>query len=348
MFSAARRKAAVRFAITLGLSAGGGLAAYLVGLPAAWISGGLVLVAAASLAGVNTEVPALARAPAFLVLGIYSGAGVSQETLRQMQTWPGSFAILAVSVVALIAASYLWLTRRSGWDRNTALLASMPGALSFVIAAAEDLKADLKKVAIAQSIRVLVLIELIPPAAILIGHAPRDGAIAAAPAAGMRDLIILFAAGAATSVLFERLKLPAAWMLGGLLPTALLVLTGSVDAHMPAMLVLPATVILAAIVGSRFRPGDLALLPRIAGPALAALALAIAISVAAAGAVTVLFGVNFVQTLLAFAPGALDVLILLAYELNIDPAYVAAHHVVRFLALVAAVPLLARWLDRHP
>ena len=30
--------------------------------------------------------------------------------------------------------------------------------------------------------------------------------------------------------------------------------------------------------------------------------------------------------------------------MNIDPAYVAAHHVVRFVALVIAVPLLARRL----
>ena len=59
-------------------------------------------------------------------------------------------------------------------------------------------------------------------------------------------------------------------------------------------------------------------------------------------------GVNFAQSFLAFAPGALEVLIVLAYQVDADPAYVAAHHVVRFLALVAAVPLLARWLARHP
>ena len=35
---------------------------------------------------------------------------------------------------------------------------------------------------------------------------------------------------------------------------------------------------------------------------------------------------------------------MLAYQMNIDPAYVAAHHVVRFVALVVAVPLVARWL----
>ena len=97
-----------------------------------------------------------------------------------------------------------------------------------------------------------------------------------------------------------------------------------------------------------FRPGDWAILPRIAGPALGAFAIAATVSFAAAAAVTLLLGVNIVQTLLAFAPGALDALIILAFQMNVDPAYVAAHHLARFLALVAAVPLLARWLDRHP
>ena len=51
---------------------------------------------------------------------------------------------------------------------------------------------------------------------------------------------------------------------------------------------------------------------------------------------------------LPFAPGAFDALTILAYQMNIDPAYVAAHHVVRFLALTAAVPFLARWLSSQP
>ena len=130
-----------------------------------------------------------------------------------MKTWPASFAILAVSLVALIAGSYWWLHGRCGWDRNAALLSSLPGALSFVLAAAEDLKADLKKVAIAQSIRLLILMELLPIIALVVGH-PSRGRPAELRVAG-RDLAILFAAAWAR-LLLERLGLPGGWMLGGL------------------------------------------------------------------------------------------------------------------------------------
>ena len=348
MFASLTGSALARLAVTFALSAAGGAIAYLANMPAPWIAGGLLVVAAASLAGVDTDVPVRLRPVPYLVVGIYSGSGVSEQTLHQMQTWPASFALLALSLVALIGGSYAWLHGRCGWDRNSALLASLPGALSFVLAAAEDLKADMKKVAIAQSLRLLILVELIPLLALLIGH-PLD-----APAAqrafhgGPVDLALLFGVGGVLAYVLERLGVPGGWMLGGLLATAVLALGGWAEPGLPWPIAVFGMVGLAAIGGSRFRPGDWALLPAIAWPALGAFAVAMAISAVAAGAVTLMFGINFLQTLLAFAPGALDALIALSYSMSIDPAYVAAHHVARFLALVVAVPLLARWLNRHP
>jgi hypothetical protein len=148
------------------------------------------------------------------------------------------------------------------------------------------------------------------------------------------------------ALVLQRLKIAGGWMLGGLFASAGLLLSGIVETRLPFPLVLPFVIALAAITGSRFRPGDLAILPHILKPALVAFGLALGISIVAAAAVSLLFGLNIVQTLLAFAPGALDALIILAYQMNVDPAYVAAHHVVRFMALVVAMPVLVRWLGR--
>jgi membrane AbrB-like protein len=313
-----------RVAATLLLSAAGGFIAQYLGMPAGWVAGGLLAVAVASLAGFNSVFPHRLQAPVFLLVGISAGSGVSPETLVQMRTWPGSFAILGVALVTMIASSSWWLQRRCGWDRSAALLASLPGALSLVMAIGEGMKTDMKKVAISQSLRVLILVELIPLIALLIGH-EADPAHAARPATvGFLDLVLLVAAGAT------------------------FFLTGTVEGRLPGYFVVPGTIALAAITGTRFRPGDLALLPRLARPALSAFAIAGAISMVWALVVTLLFGVSFIQALLAFAPGAFDALTILAFQMNIDPAYVAAHHVARFIALTAAIPLLARWLSRGP
>jgi membrane AbrB-like protein len=339
------RRDYLRVGVTLGISAAGGFLAQLLGLPAGWVAGGLFAVATASLAGVNTEFPRAWTAPVFLILGIYSGTGVSHETIHQMQTWPASFALLGLSLVGLIAGSYWWLYKRCGWARNDALLSSLPGALSFVVAAAENLRADMKKVAIAQSIRLIILIEAIPLIAFLVGH-PSGPPTLLRKDATLIELTILVAAGVAASLVMNWLKLPGGWIIGGLIASSSLLLAGAIEAQLPAFLVIPCSIALGAIAGSRFRPGDLALLPRILGPALGAFAIAVAFSALAAVTVTLLFGVNIIQTLLAFAPGALEGLTVLAYQMNIDPAYVAAHHVVRFVAMVIAVPIVARWLAR--
>jgi hypothetical protein len=81
-----RLRNALRVAATLGLSAGGGMLAQVLGMPAGWVAGGLLAVAVASLAGVNTTFPRSVHAPVFLVLGVYAGTGVTHDTLRQMQT----------------------------------------------------------------------------------------------------------------------------------------------------------------------------------------------------------------------------------------------------------------------
>lgn len=341
-----RRSVAARTIATLLIAAAGGSAATAVGFPAGWIAGALLAVAGASLAGFATEMPRPIRAPIYLILGVFAGSGVSPETLHQMQTWPASFAILGASLVGLIAGSYWWLHEKSGWDRDSALLSSLPGALSLVMATAEVSKADMKKVAVTQSIRLLILVETVPLLAVLIGSPAHSAPPPPAAAVDWLDLALLAIAGTAGGYGAEKLRLPGGWMIGGLVASAALYLSGTVTTHLWPELVAGVTVMLGAIAGSRFRPGDLALLPYLAKPALVAFAIAMGVSLAAASLVSALLGVRFIQALLAFAPGALDALVIIAFTLNIDPAYVAAHHVVRFVALVAAVPILARWLRR--
>lgn len=336
-----------RIAATLGLAAAGGGAATFLGIPAGWLAGGILAVALASVAGLRSEVPDRLRPPVYLFLGVVAGSGVGPETLAQMATWPASFLVLAVSVALLIAATYSWLRRGCGWDSHSALMSSLPGAMALVLAAAEGTRADMRKVAFTQTLRLLILVELIPLAALLIGLPDDTAAGTARAEVAPLDLLLLAVAGIAGGLLAQRLRLPGGLMIGGLLASAALFLSGAVDTALPRELSLPAVVALAAIGGSRFRPGDARLVPEIGGAALVAFLIGIAISFAAALTVSLGLGVNLIQALLAFAPGALDALIIVAFALDIDPAYVAAHHVARFFALAVSVPFVARWVARR-
>jgi uncharacterized protein len=46
--------------------------------------------------------------------------------------------------------------------------------------------------------------------------------------------------------------------------------------------------------------------------------------------------------MIAFAPGAVDAMMLLALALNLDPVYVGAHHLTRIFFVSLTMPLVAR------
>jgi len=61
----------------------------------------------------------------------------------------------------------------------------------------------------------------------------------------------------------------------------------------------------------------------------------------AAGLVGIL-ALPVAEVMIAYAPGAVDAMMLLALALNLDPVYVGAHHLVRIFFVSLTMPLIAR------
>jgi uncharacterized protein len=54
------------------------------------------------------------------------------------------------------------------------------------------------------------------------------------------------------------------------------------------------------------------------------------------------------DVIVAFAPGAQDTMMVLALAMHLDPVYIGAHHLARFLAVSFSVAVVARRLARRP
>ena len=57
--------------------------------------------------------------------------------------------------------------------------------------------------------------------------------------------------------------------------------------------------------------------------------------------VTRFFSFPIANVVVAFAPGALDTMMVLALALHLDPVYVGAHHLARFLVVTLSVAVAA-------
>ncbi len=330
-----------RFPVTALVALGGGALAALGDVPAAWLSGAALACALAAIAGLPVMVPAKARTVCYIALGAVLGSGVGPDTFTAMGAWGVSLAAVCVTVVAVVTASWLFLGRVAGWDRPSAFFASVPGALSYVLAlASEDGRADVRRVAVSQTLRLLVMVVVLPP---LIAH----GVIhSAAPAerlqSGLVDLLVLAAVCTVASLVATRLKMRAGHLIGPFFASLALHASGLVSGAVPPEVTIPAYACLGAIIGARFARIRLAEFRAIAGASLGAFGVALAVSATAAAAVSAVTGQPMALTLVAFAPGALDAMVVLAFALHIDPAYVALHQMLRMLLISFGMPLAMR------
>lgn len=339
--AAARTVAAAAIATAAGalLAAGG--------FPVPWLVGSLLACATAAVTGFRFSIPDWLKTAIFVGLGVQIGTGVTPETLDRVVEWPITILVLLLTVAAVTVANGAYFHYAKGWDRPTAFLAANPGALSLNLALADVFRANMMPIVTVQSLRLVYLVTLLPVAAAALGG---DAAVPdAAPRTDTEasGAVILLVAGFAAGWLAERLRVPAGYFLGAFAASAVLHLSGIVGGALPEDVMVPCTIGLGMIAGARFSGITLTALRRLVTTGTIGFAIAALVSVAGAAAAAALSGMPMAPLLLAFVPGGLEVMIIIAYALQLDPALVAMHHLARYLALSAALPFVAERLARH-
>ncbi len=339
--AAARLKEARAVVLTLALGAiGGGLFDWF-GMPAAWLAGAMVAVAAGAIGtSVPLHVPDWMREVAFTLIGMSMGAGVTPDTLRVMRTWPLSMILLAVSIAATVAVCSAYLERVHRWDRATARFSAIPGALAAVLAMAAKAGVDLPRVALVQSLRLFILVVAMPWILRLLSPPPGLGVqTAAVSPEGAFGVLLLLAASGTGAWLFHRFRIPGEVLLGSMLASALLHGLGLVHGAVPTPVLSAGFLIAGAVIGARFRGVPLATLRRAVGPAVGSVAIAMVLSAGFAWAGSVWLGMPFGTLWIAYAPGGLEAMTIVAFALGLDAAFIGAHHVVRFVGIGVCTPL---------
>ncbi len=303
-----------------------------------------MLVAAAALMGRPMSAPAPVLNTLYLITGAATGAAITPEALKAAITWPLSLLWLAVATTLLSAGGYFVFRRLGGCDRQTAFFASAPGALTAVLVLGEAEGADMTRVAVAQTLRLGLLAATAPLvlSTVQVPHLPPPGH----GLDGWMGWLALAAAALAGWWGAQRLRWPAAVFLGPMAAVALVHATGLVGVTFARPFLAAASAGLGATTGMRFRGVAPAVLLRFLPASLAALAVMAAIGLGCGYLAGVLSGVGAAPGMIAFAPGSMDVMIAVALALGANPAYVAAHHTARFLALMLGLPFIAERFKR--
>ena len=330
---------------TLAFAAIGGLSFGLAGIPAGYLSGSILAVAIAALSGRPMHMPAPMVRVLIVLIGTSLGAVVTPETLRGVTTYPASIAVLVAATIVISVAGTAYLRVVHGWDRLTAYLASVPGGLSQVMALAIEFKADVRAIAIVQTIRVIILSVCLPALFAALGlvaagatgrpRPPFDGS-------QIRELAILLAVSTVSAIVAHRVRFPGGLLFGAMLASAALHGTDTLHVMMPSWVYFTVMVAFGAVSGARFANTPVRLLLRFTGAAFGVFAVAVVITAGFAMLVLAMLDVPVAEVMVAYAPGAVDAMLLLALALNFDPVYVGTHHLVRIFFVMAATPLIVR------
>jgi membrane AbrB-like protein len=249
-----------------------------------------------------------------------------------------------VTVAAVTAACYIFYRRIRRWPPADALFSSLPGALGLAVALADDAKADMRRVIIAQSIRLFFLVAALPLVIKSLSSGEAPSVLVANPIWWEITLVVIVSA--AVALLLQRVRFPAGLFVGSIMTSAAFYIGGVAHGALPPIVLISANVIIGTSLASRFQVFTMGELLRTLGDGVAGFAIALVISVAGAVLASFIAGLPFAQTLLAFSPGGLDVMMVIALALHLDPAYVGAHQLVRYLAMSVVVPPLTVYLLR--
>ena len=194
--------------------------------------------------------------------------------------------------------------------------------------------------------RVIILTAALPLVLAATGVTPASSPVMTLTAASSFGLFALVASALSVALLLRLVKFPASWMFGAMIASGVLHGVGLVEGGVPPWVRAVALVGVGSLIGSRFaRMRPKVLLGHI-NAALGSFAIAIAISGLFVAVIALTTQVRLSDIVVAFAPGAMDAMLALALTLHIDPIFVGAHHISRFVFVTIATPGIVHLFGR--
>jgi uncharacterized protein len=341
-----------QLAVTLAIGGAGGFVATRLHLPLGMLLGSLLAVGLCAMLnlrplGRTMLVPLPMRFAFVPIIGVSIGGAFTPQVVSQMPEWWVTVLGLFLYIPVAHFAGFAIYRKLGGLDPATAWFGAVPGGLVECVTLGEEAGADGQMLTMLQFLRLILCIIFVPLGFTwLTGHSVGSASGIKMAGAnipiGLWDAAVLIFCAVAGLIVARRLRFPAPVITGPILFSAIAHLAGLTQTAPPGWTITMTQWVVGASLGSRF-----AGLPK--GAFVAALRLAL-LNVSMALALAFGFGLVLAgpvnepvaAVFLAYAPGGLAEMGLIALSLQMSVIYVTAHHVVRIVLSVSVAKGLAR------
>lgn len=277
------------------------------------------------------------------ILGVAVGASITPAVISQLPQMAASVALIPIYIIVIALVGVPFFHRLCGFDRVTSWYAAMPGGLQDMIVFGQEAGGDVRALSLIHATRVLIVVTLGPMILVFGFGASLDAAVGAPaltlPVGEMAIMIIAALVGWKGG---ERIGLFGASILGPMIVTAILSLSGVIHFRPPAEAILVAQFMIGLGIGVGYVGVTAAELRK---NVLAGVAFTLILAILAAlftGIVIQLGLANPVEGFLAFSPGGQAEMTVLSIVAGADLGFVIVHHLTRVFLVITGAPLMAR------
>ncbi len=343
--------------ITFAIALGAGYLFRLLGAPAPFLVGSLfgIWFSGAALKPLRPSltVPRWLFIPVALGLGTLIGGNFRPDVIAHINA-------AAVTVTAMLGATILativglvYLTKIRNYSFIMALLSCIPGGQAEVVMMSRDLVEKDYVVALFHLVRVAIVFCSTP---LLLALVQGEAAVTASNAAlqsmpsmtglDMRTLVTFLAISIISFPIARLLRLPMPHLVGPLLASSAFHIAGLIEIPRISEFVTLAQITIGSSVGARLAKVPLIELAPYIRDAMVNAVLVLATYGMIALGLAEFFGIDFIKILLAFVPGGLYEVTLLALIFGFDVAFVAFHHTIRIMLIFFGLPLVVGLAQR--
>ncbi len=336
-----------KFLIVVLISIPSAIVADFLNIPLAWMIGPMIATSLIALKGVQVMMPRIALSSILIILGLHIGNYIDQNLINQMVNWIWTTIIMFLYIIVSILIVSKYLQKFSDYKEKTSIFSAAPGALGPLMILAEYEKSDLSQVATAHLIRLIIIITLFP--FIIVSLYPAD-AIELEKFDYMSqnhwELILLILVSLVFIFFFDKAKVPAALLSGTLVASGILQIFDIASYKLPDTSINFCLLILGASVGCRFANKTFKEVANNSFHGLVATILLVLLGLIAAYIATFFVDNNFLSLILSFCPGGIYEVAVIAIAFDLEPDFVAFHHIIRLLFILFVVPVILRLIEK--
>ena len=334
-----------RIALTFAIGVSGVIVFRAAGLPLPFLLGPMLACLVAALAGLKLSSWSPLTNAMRTILGVAVGASFTPAVIVQMGDMLVSLALVPLFLLVCGVLGYPFLRRVAGFDAPTAFYSAMPGGLQDMLLFGEEAGGDPRAMSLLHATRVLLIVTILPLLLWLawgIDLTLPPGA----PASSLPwpEMAIMVVSGIAGWQVASRIGMFGASILGPLILTAALALTGVIEHRPPAEAIMAAQFFIGLAVGVKYTGITVTEVRRILGAGLGHAAILGGVAFVFSEAALIMGLAPPLDAILAFAPGGQAEMAVLAIVAGADVAYVILHHVLRIVIVIVGAPLIFRFL----